>query len=141
MATQRCDEKCVYYEAGPICARCGNPRVLHLRQTPAEGLEIIEVKLQVVEPLSGKTYRFTASVEDEGILFCTDYDGDEDGELRNEEAWAALDCRLGLNVREAAVDSGIGSGSPFALGQPVVSFAILPYDMAILVREALSTCW
>ena len=136
MATQRCDEKCVYYQAGVICARCGNPRALHLQRTPAEGLEILEVKVQVVDPLSGEAYRFTASTEDEGILFCTEYDGGADGEVRNEEAWAALDCRLGFNVRGAASESGIGSGSPFALGQPVVSFAVLPYEMAVLVREA-----
>ena len=136
MATQRCEDKCVYYEAGVICARCGRPIVMHYQAGPESGLEVLEIKLQVVEPHSGKAYKFTASLEDDGILFVTDYNGEDDGEIRNEEAWAALDCRLGFDVRDAAIESGIGSGSPFVLGRPVVSFAMLPYDMAPLVRLA-----
>lgn len=97
-----------------------------------KGRRVLEVRLKVKEPLYGAEFEFTASVEDEGIMFTTPFDWhdvDGDCEERNEDAWAALDCRLGFDVRESAVESGIGASAPFGSCYPAVSFAVLPYDL------------
>ena len=93
---------------------------------------VLEVRLKVKEPLYGAEFEFTASVEDDGIMFATPFDWhnvDGDCEERNEDAWAALDNWLGFDVRDAAVESGIGASPPFGSCYPAVSFAVLPHGL------------
>lgn len=101
---------------------------------------VLEVRLKVEEPHYGAEFEFTASVEDEGIMFATPYDWhdvDGDCEERNEDAWAALDCRLGFDVRNAATEIGIGASAPFGSCYPAVSYAVLPYDLGERLVEKM----
>ncbi len=102
---------------------------------------ILEVRLKVKEPHYGAEFEFTASVEDDGIMFSTPFDWhdvDGDCEERNEDAWAALDCRLGFDVRGSAAESGIGgAAAPFGSFYPAVSYAVLPYDFGERLVEEM----
>ena len=132
MATERCDA-CRLEGTNLVCLACSKPVQVDYRTvTPDKNGRILEVRLKVKEPHYGAVFEFTASVEDEGIMFATPFDWhdvDGDCEERNEDAWAALDCRLGFDVRDAAVESGIGASAPFGSCYPAVSFAVLPYDL------------
>ncbi len=142
MATERSD---VYRLKGTnlVCLACSKPVQVEDRTVPPDkDGRILEVRLKVKEPLYGAEFEFTASVEDEGIMFATPFDWhDVDGncEERNEDAWAALDCRLGFDVRIAAVESGIGASAPFGSCYPAVSFAVLPYDFGERLVEKMSS--
>lgn len=126
---------------GVVCPACNDPVQSRDGATPpGKGRRVLEVRLKVKEPLYGAEFEFTASVEDEGIMFATPYDWhdvDGDCEERNEDAWAALDCRLGFDVRESAVESGIGASAPFGSCYPAVSFAVLPYDLGERLVEKM----
>ena len=140
MATERCF-KCQCSDTEITCLVCRLPvkigdGVAILGDSP----ETLEITMKVQEPLYGEEYEFVASVEDDGIMFATPFDWhdvDGDCEDRNEDAWAALDALLGINVRESAIDSGIGASVPGIGCYPAVSYAVLPYDMALLVRRAV----
>ena len=102
------------------------------------------VIVEIQDPLHGGVYGFVATVEDDGVMLSTEYDyhGDNadvlgDPDERNEEAWAAMDCALGFNAREAAQDSHFSTGFPPFSDRSNVSYATLPHEMALLVRRAL----
>ena len=140
MATERCF-KCQCNDTEITCLVCKLPveiddGVAILGESP----ETLEMTVKVQEPLYGEEYEFVASVEDDGIMFATPFDWhdvDGDNEQRNEDAWAGLDALLGINVRESAIDCGIGASVPGIGCYPAVSYAVLPYDMALLVRRAV----
>ena len=132
MATARCF-KCQYNDTEITCPVCEllveiDDGVAILGDSP----ETLEITVKVREPLYGEEYEFVASVEDDGIMFATPFDWhdvDGDCEERNEDAWAALDCRLGFDVRGSALESGIGASAPFGSSYPAVSFAVLPFHL------------
>ena len=132
MDTERCDA-CRLEGTNVVCLACSKPVQVEDRTAEEDkGGRILEVRLRVKEPHYGAVFEFTASVEDEGIMFTTPFDWhdvDGDCEERNEDAWAALDCRLGFDVRGSAAESGIGASAPFGSCYPAVSFAVLPYDL------------
>ena len=140
MATEGCF-KCQYNDTEITCLVCKLPVEIDdgmaiLGDSP----EALEMTVKVQEPLYGEEYEFVASLEDDGIMFATPFDWhdvDGDNEQRNEDAWAGLDAFLGINVRESAIDSGIGASVPGIGCYPAVSYAVLPYDMALLVRRAV----
>ena len=138
MATERCDA-CRLKGTDLVCLACSKPVQVDYRTvTPDKNGRILEARLKVKEPHYGAVFEFTASVEDEGIMFATPFDWhdvDGDCEERNEDAWAALDCRLGFDVREAASESGIGASAPFGSCYPAVSFAVLPYHLGERLAE------
>ncbi len=140
MATERCDA-CRLEGTNVACLACSKPVQVEDRTAPPDKVgRVQEVRLKVKEPLYGAEFEFTASVEDEGIMFATPFDWhdvDGDCEERNEDAWAALDCRLGFDVRSAAVESGIGASAPFGSCYPAVSFAVLPYDLGERLVEKM----
>ena len=107
-------------------------------ETQPEALGVNEVVLYVRGPRGEEQYRFVASIENDGIFLATGYTESEEqpAESRDEDAWAAMDDALGFNAREVAVDKGIGTTHPPLSGSQSVSFVVLPYDMAILVRRA-----
>ena len=102
-----------------------------------------EMPVVVREPLYGRRYEFRASIEDEGIMLCVPYDyhGCDaefiDPDEANDEAWEALDALLGFDVRKAAVETGVGGGVPPLTVPSAVSYAVLPFEMALLVRRAM----
>ena len=105
--------------------------------------EGFEMPVVVREPLYGRRYEFRASIEDQGIMLCVPYDyhGCDaefiDPDEANEEAWEALDALLGFDVRKAAVETGIGGSVPPVSMLGAVSYAVLPFEMALLVRRAM----
>ena len=102
-----------------------------------------EMSVVVREPLYGRRYEFRASIEDGGIMLCVPYDyhGCDvefiDPDEANDEAWEALDAMLGFDVRKAAVETGIGGSVPPLSVLGAVSYAVLPFEMALLVRRAM----
>ena len=122
------------------CVRCGTP-ALEPPQYDADALAIeiegrtIEAigaeKTLVVHGTDGQQYGFAVSLEDAGIMFTATYEGDD--------AWRALDAFLGFDARETAVDSGTGGVWPPLSGSNAVSYVVLPYDMALLVRNAIES--
>lgn len=144
MATEMCFE-CRYEGAGVVCMVCNKPVEIEDRMMKEDkNGTISEVKVKVKEPLCGAEFEFTASVEDEGIMFATPYDYRNmdanyagDCEERNEDAWAALDDWLGFDVGEIAVESGIGASAPFGSCCPAIAYAILPFELALLIRRAV----
>ena len=133
MVVAKC-ESCIYESADVKCIRCEGARFPVISEE-ARGLEVLEVKIRVQEPLHGAWFDFKVSAHDDGVMFETDYDSDEEGELRNGDAWAALDCEIGVDVRKSAVDAGLSAGNPFRIGGSEVAYAILPYDMAQLAQR------
>ncbi len=105
--------------------------------------EGVEIPVEVREPLYGRRYEFRASIEDEGIMLFVPYDYHGccaefiDPDEANEEAWEALDALLGFDVREAAIETGIGGSVPPLSGLGAVSYAVVPFEMALLVRRAM----
>ena len=140
MATDRYGA-CPTEGVGVICPLCDEPVQSGDGATVlGKDGRVLEVRLKVKEPLYGEEFEFTASVEDEGIMFATPYDWhdvDADCDERNEDAWAALDCRLGFDVRDAAVESGVGAAAPFGSCYPAVSYAVLPYDFGECLVERM----
>lgn len=140
MATERC-EACPSEGMGVVCPVCDEP-VQSGEYATALGKDgrAQEVRLKVKEPLYGAEFEFTVSVEDDGIMFATPFDWhdvDGDCEERNEDAWAALDCRLGFDVRGSALEIGIGASAPFGSCYPAVSFAVLPYHLGECLVEKM----
>ena len=140
MATGICGA-CPIEVLGVVCPDCNEP-VQSGDGATALGKDgrVLEVRLKVKEPFYGAEFEFAASVEDEGILLATPFDWhdvDGDCEERNEDAWAALDCRLGFDVRGSAVESGIWASAPFGSRYPAVSFAVLPYDLGERLFEKM----
>ena len=140
MATERC-YACRLEDANVVCLACNEPvQCWDGATAQGKGGRVLEVRLKVKEPLYGAEFEFTASVEDEGIMFAMPFDWhdlDGDCEERNEDAWAALDCGLGFDVREFAVESGIGASAPFGSCYPAVSYAVLPYDSGKCLVERM----
>ena len=141
MTNKRCGA-CPTEGVGVVCPVCDEP--VHFEDdttAPSKDGRVLEVRLKVKEPHYGAEFEFTASVEDEGIMFATPFDWhdvDGDCEERNEDAWAALDCRLGFDVRDAAVESGIGASTPFGSCYPAVSFAVLPHELGERLVEKMN---
>ena len=140
MATERYHE-CKYGGTDMNCPVCRQPVEIEDRSAIlGDSPETLEVTVKVQEPLYGEEFEFVASLEDEGIMFATGYDWHNvDGRPveRDEDAWAGLDALLGINVRESAIESGIGASVPGIGCYPAVSYAVLPYDLALLVRRAV----
>ena len=121
----------------PELSEAAEPRPL---QPDKEGFEVPVV---VREPMYGRRYEFSASIEDEGIMLFVEYDYHGcyaefiDPNEANEEAWEALDDLLGFDVRKAAVETGISGSLPPLPVLGAVSYAVLPFEMALLVRRAM----
>ncbi len=127
-----------------ICVRCENPTEENLMTQPfhRNAFEATGLTVRVTEPLCGEVFEFQVSVEDDGILLSTGYDSDCDirgcdPDQRDDDAWAAMDAALGFDVREVALDKGIGADWPPLSGLGAVSFALVPYEYAILIRNGL----
>ena len=105
--------------------------------------EGFEMPVVVREPLYVRRYEFRASIEDGGIMLCVPYDfhGCDaefiDPDEANDEAWEALDDLLGFDVRKAAVETGISGSLPPLPVLGAASYAVLPFEMALLVRRAM----
>ena len=103
--------------------------------------DVAEVALRVQDPVSGISYDFRVSIEDEGVMFCREYGGpncvEQDPSEENESAWAALDAVMGFDVRVGAVDKGIGSTSPPFMAALTVAYAVLPFELALLISRRL----
>ncbi len=122
------------------CVGCGTP-ALELPRYDADALAIeiegrpTEVigaeKTLVVHGTDGQQYGFAVSLEDAGIMFTATYEGDD--------AWRAFDAFLGFDARETAVERGTGGVWPPLSGSNAVSYVVLPYDMALLVRNAIES--
>ena len=93
MATERCDA-CRLEGTSAVCLACNNPVQAEDRTAEAnKDGRILEVRLKVKEPHYGAEFEFTASVEDDGIMFATPFDWhdvDGDCEERNEDAGRRL---------------------------------------------------
>ena len=133
------------YEVGNRCVRCGSPEFAKpLFDADALSIEMgaapIEREgLEITLKVGG--FEFKVSLEDEGIMFSTPYDyhgdGPEDPKEMDEEAWAELDALLGFDARQSAVDRGVGGAWPPMCGLSAVSYAVVPYEMALLVRRGV----
>ena len=122
------------------CDRCGTPALepprydadalaIEIEGRPIEAIGAEQVLL--VRGTDGHEYKFGVSLEDDGIMFMSTPGGDD--------AWLALDARLGFDAREMAVDSGTGGVWPPLSGSNAASYVVLPYDMALLVRNAIES--
>ena len=143
MTTERCTE-CEYRIDGieVSCVNCGGPLTLDLES--GEDLtdmgEIAGV-IRVTNRETDEEFEFKVTLEDGGIMLATSYDyhwdDARDPDRRNEDAWAAMDAALGLDARGVAVDKGVGADWPPFLVHTAVSFTVIPYEMALLIRNTL----
>lgn len=103
------------------------------------GMAALEVTFEVEDAEYPRMYDFKASLEDDGIMFetqrlCCDSDAEADELL--DAAWEGLNALLGFDVDEVALEKGIGAADAIIGPYGTVRYAIIPYDMALLVRRA-----
>lgn len=138
MATEKC-ERCDFSESELVCGLCKYPAEFTDAGAQAWGLSSLEVSFEVEDVEYPRTYEFRASLLDDGIMFETERlscDSEEEADELLDAAWEGLSAMMGFDVDEVALDKGIGAADSLISPYGTVCYAIIPYDMALLVRGA-----
>lgn len=138
MATEKC-EKRAFGVSELACGVRRHPVEFADKNAQACGLSALKVSIEVEDVEYPRTYELRASLEDLGIMFETERlccDSEEEADELLDAAWEGLNAMMGFDVDETALEEGIGAADAFISPYGTVRYAIIPYDMTLLVRRA-----
>ena len=111
---------------------------------PAHGIEELRaLRIEVVDLQDEHIHCFEVTSEDGGIMFAVGYDfhGNDgryyDADERVDEAWAALDALLGLDVRDLSGGTEVSAGASDLAPGGAVQCALVGYDKLLVLRAAM----